>query len=92
VTRMPPVITLTGSPTRREGFQEAERVRSHSSHVTTPPQGVVGSDGETEKPSCGVAASPRVKRRSVATGSSAKVPGAPVLNESTSPEVQIPAA
>lgn len=55
-------------------------------------QAVAGSDRETEKQSCGVAASPRVKRRSVATGSSTKVPRATVLNESTSPGVYISAA
>jgi len=53
------------------------------------PQGVVGSDRETKKQSCGVAASPRVKRRSVATGSGEKTPWAIALNESTSPGVYI---
>lgn len=56
------------------------------------PQGVAGSDRETERQSRGIAASPRVKRRSVATGSSANMPRATVLNESTSPGVCIPAA
>ncbi|TNN55045.1 hypothetical protein EYF80_034751 [Liparis tanakae] len=50
VTRTPPAITLAGSTRHEgEGFREAERVRSHSSHVTTPPQG--GGDGEAE-PRC----------------------------------------
>lgn len=47
---------------------------------------------ETKKQSCGIAASLWVKKRSVATGSGEKLPQATALNESTSPEVCIPAA
>lgn len=47
--------------------------------------------GVTGRPRNRALVSPRVKRRSVATGSSAKVPRAAVLNESTSPGEFIPA-
>lgn len=78
------VCDHSNQPAVRKGGVSGGQPGQESLESCDDPQGVAGSDRETEKQSCSVAASPRVKRRSVATGSSAKVPRATVLNESTS--------
>lgn len=88
----PQSAIIPGKLADRKGGVSRGRPGQESLESCDEPQGVAGSDSETKKQSRGVAASPRVKRRSVATGSSAKEPRATVLNESTSPGVCIPAA
>lgn len=73
MTLAPFAIILTDSSTGREGAARVqagqESLKSHDD-----PRALLWGDRETKKQSCGVAASPRVKKRSVATGSGVKVP------------------